>query len=49
MLAPIVSRDGIIGSKGGGREQEILHVEIDTSFAHTLGLGDGDKVRSDTD
>jgi len=45
-LAPIVSRDGISGSRGNpsSREQEISLVEIDTAFARTLGISDGLKV-----
>ncbi|RDW68563.1 putative peroxisome biosynthesis protein PAS1 [Coleophoma crateriformis] len=45
-LAPIVSRDGISGTRGNaaGREQEIPLVEIDATFARTLGLSDGQKV-----
>jgi peroxin-1 len=45
-LAPIVSRDGISGTRGStsGREQEIPLVEIDATFARTLGLADGQKV-----
>jgi peroxin-1 len=45
-LAPIVSRDGISGTRGtaSGREQEVPLVEIDATFARTLGLSDGQKV-----
>src|SRR6266536_5108564 len=45
-LAPVVSRDGITGSRGNtsGREQEIALVEIDATFARALGLSDGQKV-----
>jgi peroxin-1 len=45
-LAPIVTRDGISGSRGNpsGREQEISSVEIDATFARSLGLSDGQKV-----
>jgi peroxin-1 len=44
--APIVSRDGISGTRGNAsaREQEVFLVEIDATFAHTLGLSDGQKV-----
>lgn len=42
-LAPIVGRDGISGTRGG-REQEIALVEIDATFARTIGLSDGQKV-----
>jgi peroxin-1 len=43
---PVVSRDGIVGSRGNtnGREQEVSLVEIDATFARTLGLSDGQKV-----
>ncbi|KAE8448360.1 hypothetical protein EG329_009604 [Mollisiaceae sp. DMI_Dod_QoI] len=45
-LAPVVGRDGISGVRGNssGREQEIPLVEIDATFARTLGLSDGQKV-----
>ena len=45
-LAPIVSRDGISGTGRGpsGRDQEIALVEIDSTFARTLGLSDGQKM-----
>jgi len=45
-IAPIVSRDGISGTRGNpsGREQEVSLVEIDTAFARTLGISDGLKV-----
>jgi peroxin-1 len=45
-LAPIVSRDGISGTRGNtsGRDQEVPLVEIDATFARTLGLSDGQKV-----
>lgn len=45
-LAPIVNRDGISGARGNpsGREQEISLVEIDATFARSLGLSDGQKV-----
>ncbi|EHA57336.1 peroxisome biosynthesis protein [Pyricularia oryzae 70-15] len=45
-LAPIVTRDGIQGSRGSGgsREQEISLVEIDPTLANTLGLSDGQKI-----
>ena len=44
--APVVSRDGISGSRGNasGRQQEVLLVEIDATFAHALGLSDGQKI-----
>src|SRR5438045_493599 len=45
-LAPIVSRDGISGTRGCGsaREQETPVVEMDASFARTLGLLEGHRV-----
>ncbi|RDL40034.1 putative peroxin-1 [Venustampulla echinocandica] len=44
-LAPIVSRDGISGTRGNAsREQEVPLVEIDAAFARTLRLTDGQKV-----
>jgi peroxin-1 len=45
-LAPVVGRDGISGTRGSssGREQDIALVEIDATFARTLGLSDGQKV-----
>jgi peroxin-1 len=45
-LSPIVSRDGISGTRGNasGREQEVPLVEIDATFARILGLSDGQKV-----
>ncbi|KAH8602629.1 P-loop containing nucleoside triphosphate hydrolase protein [Bisporella sp. PMI_857] len=44
--APIVSRDGISGTRGNssGREQDVPVVEIDATFARTLGINDGLKV-----
>ncbi|KAM0141428.1 hypothetical protein ACHAP3_002292 [Botrytis cinerea] len=43
-LAPIVGRDGISGTRGSGREQEVQVVEIDATFARTLGISDGQKI-----
>lgn len=45
-LAPIVSRDGISGTRGStsNRDQEVALVEIDATFARILGLSDGQKV-----
>ncbi|KAF8854123.1 putative peroxisome biosynthesis protein PAS1 [Acephala macrosclerotiorum] len=45
-LAPVVGRDGISGVRGNasGRDQEVPLVEIDATFARTLGLSDGQKV-----
>ncbi|KHN96341.1 ATPase, AAA-type, core [Metarhizium album ARSEF 1941] len=41
--APLVTRDGISGSRGS-RDQEIQVVEIDATLANTLDLHDGQKV-----
>ncbi|OTA69621.1 AAA-domain-containing protein [Hypoxylon sp. EC38] len=43
-VAPIVDRDGISGTRGSGRDQEVASVEIDATLAATLGLLDGQKV-----
>ncbi|XDG10093.1 hypothetical protein ABKA04_009708 [Annulohypoxylon sp. FPYF3050] len=43
-IAPIVDRDGISGTRGSGRDQEVASVEIDATLAGTLGLSDGQKV-----
>lgn len=45
-LAPVVGRDGISGSRGSAvnREQDVPVVELDTTFARTLGLSEGQKV-----
>lgn len=43
-IAPIVDRDGIMGTRGSGRDQEVASVEIDATLARTLGLPDGQKV-----
>lgn len=46
-LAPVVGRDGIGGSRGGGsgrQEQEVSTVEIDSTFGRLLGLSEGMKV-----
>lgn len=42
--APIVSRDGINGTRGSSRDQEVPLVEIDSTLAATLGLQEGTKV-----
>lgn len=46
-LAPIVTRDGISGTSrnpsSGRGEQDVQVVEIDATFARTLGLSDGQK------
>ncbi|KAF2732272.1 peroxisome biosynthesis protein-like protein (PAS1/Peroxin-1) [Polyplosphaeria fusca] len=45
-LAPVVSRDGLSGTRGGpaSREQDISTVEVDTTFARLIGLVEGQKV-----
>ncbi|PBP26421.1 ATPase [Diplocarpon rosae] len=45
-LAPIVNRDGISGTRGNpsGREQDVPLIEIDATFAGSLGISDGQKV-----
>ncbi|KIW01725.1 uncharacterized protein PV09_06902 [Verruconis gallopava] len=47
-LAPIVTRDGISGTRGSAagtaREQEVPLVELDSTFARLLGVTDGQKV-----
>jgi peroxin-1 len=43
-IAPLVSRDGISGSRSGGRDQEVASVEIDATLAATIGISDGQKV-----
>ncbi|KAK2751899.1 Peroxisome biosynthesis protein pex1 [Onygenales sp. PD_40] len=43
-LAPVVSKDGISGTRGASREQEIPTVEIDSTFGRVLGLSDGQRV-----
>lgn len=45
-LAPIVSRAGISDARGSisSREQDVPLVEIDATFARSLGLSDGQKV-----
>ena len=45
-LAAIVDRDGIIGVRGKPqvRDQEVPLVEVDATFARTLGILDGQKV-----
>ncbi|KAL7792903.1 P-loop containing nucleoside triphosphate hydrolase protein [Trichoderma ceciliae] len=42
--AQLVGRDGLASSRGSTRDQEIHLVEIDATFANTLGLTDGEKV-----
>jgi len=44
-VAPIVSRDGINGARGGSaRDQEVPLVELDATLAATVELQDGQKV-----
>jgi peroxin-1 len=45
-LAAVVDRDGISGARGKppGRDQEVALVEIDATFARTLGISDAQKV-----
>ncbi|KAJ4301071.1 Peroxisome biosynthesis protein pex1 [Kalmusia sp. IMI 367209] len=45
-LAPVVSRDGLSGTRGGPatREQEVQTVEVDMTFARLIGLNEGQKV-----
>ncbi|KAF1953826.1 peroxisome biosynthesis protein-like protein (PAS1/Peroxin-1), partial [Byssothecium circinans] len=44
--APVVSREGLSGTRGGpaAREQDIQAVEVDTTFARLIGLNEGQKV-----
>lgn len=43
---PIVGRDGINGRRNTGsrREQNLVSVEVDATFARTMGLSEGHKV-----
>jgi peroxin-1 len=45
-LAPVVSRDGLSGTRGvaTSREQDVATVEVDTTFARLIGLNEGHKV-----
>ena len=45
-LAPVVTRDGLSGSRGGpaARDQDVQCVEVDATFARLIGLDDGQKV-----
>src|SRR5689334_11381064 len=45
-IAPVVTRDGIAGGRGGtvGREQDVAVVEVDATFARLIGLADTSKV-----
>ncbi|KAF1965021.1 peroxisome biosynthesis protein-like protein (PAS1/Peroxin-1) [Bimuria novae-zelandiae CBS 107.79] len=45
-LAPVVSREGLSGTRGGpaAREQDVQTVELDMTFARLIGLNEGQKV-----
>ncbi|PSN64818.1 AAA-domain-containing protein [Corynespora cassiicola Philippines] len=45
-LAPVVSREGLSGTRGGpaAREQDVQAVEVDATFARLIGLNEGQKV-----
>ncbi|OJD11679.1 hypothetical protein AJ78_07594 [Emergomyces pasteurianus Ep9510] len=43
-LVPVVSKDGISGTRGSSREQEIPTLEIDSTFGRVLGLADGQRI-----
>lgn len=45
-LAPVVSRDGLSGTRGGpaARDQDVHTVEVDMTFARLIGLNEGQKV-----
>ncbi|KAJ6446233.1 peroxin-1 [Purpureocillium lavendulum] len=42
--APVVGRDGLTGSRGSSRDQEIQMVELDATLAASLGLSEGQKI-----
>ncbi|RSM13479.1 hypothetical protein CDV31_005899 [Fusarium ambrosium] len=42
--APPSTRDGFNGSRGSSRDQDIQLVELDATFAKTIGLSEGQKV-----
>ncbi|KAI9694007.1 MAG: Peroxisome biosynthesis protein pex1 [Bathelium mastoideum] len=42
--ASVVGKDGLAGSRGTTREQNINVVELDATFARLLGISDGQKV-----
>ncbi|PHH59702.1 hypothetical protein CDD81_2648 [Ophiocordyceps australis] len=42
--APLVGRDGALGARGSMREHEAQLVEMDATFARTVGLDDGLKL-----
>ncbi|EFR02355.1 peroxisome biosynthesis protein PAS1 [Nannizzia gypsea CBS 118893] len=43
-LAPVVTRDGINGTRGQQKDQDVAVLEIDSTFGRVLGLSDGQKV-----
>lgn len=43
-LAPVVTRDGINGTRGQPKDQDVAVLEIDSTFGRVLGLSDGQKV-----
>jgi peroxin-1 len=43
-IASLIGRDGINGSRGSSRDQEVASVEIDATLASSIGLHDGQKV-----
>jgi peroxin-1 len=44
-LAPIVSRNGIQGTRGAARQdQDVASIELDTTLARVLGITNGLKV-----
>ncbi|ORY12162.1 peroxisome biogenesis factor 1, N-terminal-domain-containing protein, partial [Clohesyomyces aquaticus] len=45
-LAPVVSREGLSGTRGGpaARDQDVQAVEVDATFARLIGLTEGHKV-----
>ncbi|KAK2845301.1 hypothetical protein FQN49_005856, partial [Arthroderma sp. PD_2] len=43
-LAPVVTRDGINGTRGQPKDQDVAVIEIDSTFGRVLGLADGQKV-----
>ncbi|UNI14556.1 Peroxisome biosynthesis protein pex1 [Purpureocillium takamizusanense] len=42
--AQLVGRDGLTGSRGSSRDQEIQMIELDATLASALGLSEGHKV-----
>ncbi|KAF7544439.1 hypothetical protein G7046_g9786 [Stylonectria norvegica] len=42
--APPVGRDGINGTRGSSRDQDVQLVELDATLAKTLGLSEGQRV-----